>query len=93
MDISEVKCSVCPHKQNWIPCENKLPRKDDYYLVTYRFCSEKKLHVYALYYSEELGWCTDEDAGGTDLNGFGWPIEAIAWMPLPEPYMKEGTDS
>ena len=66
--------------QKWIPVSERLPEKSTWVLVTcknpdgYIFLDIKLINRYT-----EL-WDGDEDFIGT----------VLAWMPLPEPYKKEG---
>jgi len=78
-------------EQKWIPCSERLPEKDDVYLV------------YAPYYSGGSSSSKENHKGvmfSKHKNG-KWSIEhgyhkrpncVIAWMPLPEPYKEDQGD-
>lgn len=76
-----------PHGE-WIPCSERLPRYNKYVLV-YRPQMEIKIIVDC--YEGRYG----EDAYLGDWHE-GWTYSkndaVIAWMPLPEPYKKEGDE-
>ena len=61
----------------WIPCSERLPAEDGYYLTTIRF--------YHLHNLVAMG-CNFEDGKWLYMDG---DDEVLAWMPLPQPY-KEG---
>lgn len=63
----------------WIPCSERLPKNDGYYLIT---LSDNSLDV--AYY--EIGTNLSQWHCGAFEDG-----RVIAWMPLPEPY-KEQTE-
>jgi hypothetical protein len=63
----------------WIPCAERLPEKDGYYLVTTKWKSRYLGNVYidatmARYREKPKEWTYNH---------------VIAWMPLPEPYKAE----
>ena len=63
-----------PHGE-WIPCSERLPEKDGKYLVTMK------------------GWASSKPMVTTSIfvnSTKEWYPSCIAWMPLPEPYKKEG---
>lgn len=70
-------------EQRWIPCSERLPSEGEYVLVT------EKWHGYVRmwrlqYIDNEPTW---------EVNGYNIDIdEAVAWMPLPEPYREEDDD-
>ena len=60
--------------EQWIPCNKRLPEKNDYYLVTIKYDEGDygiDIAEYDTYYKK---WNDDEL--------FGW---VTAWMPLPKP--------
>lgn len=75
LDKISVLPSVTP-KAKWIPCSERLPEKQDCYLVTTKWKGSYSGDVYietnmAVYRERPKEWdCKD----------------VIAWMPLPEPY-------
>lgn len=64
-----------PHGE-WIPCSERLPEKNGVYLVT-----GENGHVFEYDYSD---FTTHNEKWSYCRN------EIVAWMPLPEPYKKEG---
>lgn len=58
-------------EQQWIPCSERLPEHGGWYIVTRRINKDNDRCVGLLWYSTAHGWEWDN---------------AIAWMPLPEPY-------
>lgn len=65
-----------PSAPHWIPCSERLP-EDGFYLVT-----NKWHHIDLLNYQQNRGW-----RHGNMQDTEGRP-SVIAWMPLPEPYMR-----
>ncbi len=65
--------------QQWIPCSERLPEKDGFYLV--QGYGGDVLPKIKYFHSDDYGhyW-----------NGF--VFNALAWMPLPEPYRREQSD-
>jgi len=71
-----------PH---WIPCSERLPKKNGFYLCTTKdcitilefICGNHHYHEEPSFVSDVLGKC----------NSY-----VIAWMPLPEPYAERRTD-
>lgn len=75
-----VEAIEIPH---WIPCSERLPSDGEYVLVT------EKWHGYVWMW--RLQHIDDEPTW--DVNGYNIDIdEAVAWMPLPESYRKEGNN-
>ena len=73
-----------PHGE-WIPCSERLPDKSGRYIVTEkRFATDDRKHN-GRYQTmvEEIDFSNNK---WVRANFF----EIIAWMPLPEPYKKEG---
>ena len=73
-----------PSASQWIPVTERLPEKGGWYLVTWEDPFKIVRRVAA---SEFI-----EPKGLTDIGHFeGFVLrEIIAWMPLPEPYKKDG---
>ena len=80
-----------PH---WIPCSEKLPEANGRYLVTRGLVAAGALwnRVYIANYSNLMGiksvkiWWQ----GNVGKSDFERLDDVLAWMPLPEPYRKEG---
>lgn len=69
--------SLAPAESEWIPVSEALPEKHQRVLVTIRR-SDGEYRVRSGNYSDEYFWID---------NGDHWKCnEALAWMPLPEPY-------
>lgn len=69
-----------PEKPQWIPCTERLPEENDRYVV---WCE----------WIDEEGYECGEYNVASFYNGhwYGKHLrKVIAWMPLPEPYKKEG---
>ena len=60
----------------WIPCSERLPEEDGYYLTTIRF--------YHLHNLVAMG-CNFEDGKWLYMDG---DDEVLAWQPLPAPFKK-----
>ena len=70
--------SAQPEPQ-WIPCSERLPKKDGRYQVTrYDYVTNTEF-IDILWYEENLWW--NRHSTGD--------YAVIAWMPLPEPYRAE----
>ena len=63
-------------KQEWIPCEERLPEENGFYLVTADHWHDKAFRSTDLYSFIDGKWYTVHD-------------DIIAWMPLPEPWNGE----
>ena len=70
-----------PSAQQWIPCSERLPEKNGFYLVSVG-SPYKAVRVYE--YKPCEGWENENlwKADGTYC--FNWFVEA--WMPLPQPW-------
>ena len=72
-------------QQKWIPCSERLPKKNGFYLCTTKDCitilefieGNPHYHEEPSFVSDVLGKC----------NSY-----VVAWMPLPEPYREEGEE-
>ena len=71
--------------QRWIPCNERMPKTTDYYLIQYsRHICQDEMAV-AFYSVEEA----ELDKNYTwEFKPFADLKEVIAWMPLPKPYME-----
>ena len=71
-------------EQQWIPCSERLPEEDGFYLVSVG-SPYKTVRVYE--YKPCEGWENENlwKADGTYC--FNWFVEA--WMPLPKPWKGE----
>ena len=82
-DIEAIDLAIKALEQTrWIPCAERLPEKDGYYLVTTKWKSRYLGNVYidatmARYREKPKEWTYNH---------------VIAWMPLPEP-MKVGEEN
>lgn len=65
----------------WIPCSERLPKRDGDYLVTFHHKWPDR--EYKTVEVEEFR------SGGFDENLY---VKVIAWMPLPEPYKEGASD-
>lgn len=73
----------------WVPCSERLPEEERFYIVTYKFDDEEIYKCHELYYGVadgeiNAGWYIDDDC-----ERLYKPFTVIAWQPLPEKY-KEG---
>ena len=64
-------------KPQWIPCSERLPKKDGYYLITRECFSDNRLKV---------------GMGAYVINTQCFYPHALAWMPFPAPYEEEGEE-
>ena len=70
--------------QEWIPCSERLPKRDELVLVTYKTTDRIHLCRYIDDGSENPWWSYIDDC-------CAWNNVVLAWMPLPKPY-KGGDD-
>ena len=68
----------------WIPCSERLPKRDELVLVTYKTTDRIHLCRYLDDGSENPWWSYIDDC-------CAWNNVVLAWMPLPTPY-KGGDD-
>ena len=70
-------------EREWIPCAERLPDERGYYLVTVRHTVRHLMadRVFLDRYIPALGWDTIDN-----MTSF----EAMAWMPLPDPWKEDG---
>ena len=67
----------------WIPCIERLPKRDELVLVTYKTTDRIHLCKYIDDGSENPWWSYIDDC-------CAWNNVVLAWMPLPKPYRKDG---
>ena len=73
-------------KQQWIPCNVRLPRVADCYAVTRQIGSD--LIVSACYFDGINNWHNDNWIN----HERNYLTDIVAWCPLPEPYKEEEQD-
>ena len=66
----------------WIPCSERLPKRDELVLVTYKTTDRIHLCRYIDDGSENPWWSYIDDC-------CAWNNVVLAWMPLPKPYREE----
>lgn len=77
----------------WVPCSERLPEVDDFYLTTNKEYGRLRLRIIH-YYEDKKDWyrCLEgyEDKDGKiktrPVHTKLYPVNVIAWKPLPEPY-------
>jgi hypothetical protein len=69
----------------WIPCSERLPKRDELVLVTYKTTDRIHLCRYIDDGSENPWWSYIDDC-------CAWNNVVLAWMPLPKPYREDGED-
>ena len=67
----------------WIPCSERLPKRDELVLVTYKTTDRIHLCKYIDDGSGNPWWSYIDDC-------CAWNNVVLAWMPLPEPYREDG---
>lgn len=80
-DYAEEVVSDIPSAENkgeWIPCSERLPEKNGFYLVTADHEHDRELRSADIYAFADGDWFTIHD-------------DIVAWMPLPKPW--EGADN
>lgn len=79
--------SVPSAQPEWIPCSERLPEEYGDYLITWTTSRRKRPFIAiceGVPYSNEFEWQLEDYI-------YAYPnVKVIAWMPLPEPYKKEG---
>lgn len=83
LHASQMERSSQYYHGGWIPCSERLPEGEQFVLVTYK--TTDRIHV--CQYHEDGSrnqWYSLNDMCRAHNN------VVVAWMPLPEPYRKEG---
>ena len=85
-------------EQHWIPCSERLPKKDDWYLGIFKESDTgwvNPIPQVCGYVGVKTGESTQDGwlLRNVDRHSFGFKyymsLECVAWMPLPEPYQEE----
>lgn len=71
--------------QKWIPCKERLPKKDGSYLVSGKWAGGKYRSG-----EESVGECEYSRHDGYFKTS--WNFDVLAWKNLPEPYREEGNE-
>ena len=76
-----------PKVDEWIPVEERLPEdtEEDYYQTVIVTLLNGRVAP-GVYKNHEDEWVVEDETGA---NEYMFHDEVIAWMPLPEPYVKE----
>lgn len=75
---------IVPSAQQWIPCSERLPKKDGRYWV---WC---EIFIVPDHVDDPCSYYGSREASYLGGHWYGDSIgEVIAWMPLPEPYKAE----
>lgn len=92
-------------RPQWIPCSERLPEDLEPVNITwvnhepepyYHDIKDKNFIATGIHYRGQWYWysttCADYlgEYGSNDIDLVDDAIEIVAWMPLPEPYRKEG---
>lgn len=77
--------SVTPKKDEWIPCDIRLPKQNEYIgnVCKYYLVQDKYDDMYVARYTKR-GW--------NPIDTLFFLDEVVAWRPLPEPYKAESED-
>ena len=76
-----------PKVNEWIPCRERLPKCNGCYLVWRPHYFGGEIGMPAICYFD--GQDTWHDSYGVDFTRILNKNDVIAWMPLPEPYMRK----
>ena len=86
MESAQELLSALPSAEaDWIPCSERLPKRDELVLVTYKTTDRIHLCKYIDDGSENPWWSYIDDC-------CAWNNVVLAWMPLPKPYREERED-
>ena len=73
-----------PAANRWIPCKERLPQEDELVLVTDYAGCQHVWNITRTVFGYLGGLCWENECGYyVELD------DAVAWMPLPEPYKEE----
>lgn len=72
--IQVVKQLAEEYNNGWIPCSERLPEEEGYYLITIKYYHLHNPVVMGCNFEEDEWWNVDKDD------------EVIAWRELPEPF-------
>ena len=85
VDVGDIKelPSVTPKKDEWIPCDVRLPKQNEYIgnVCKYYLVQDKYDDMYVARYTKK-GW--------NPIDTLFFLDEVVAWMPLPKRYEYEG---
>lgn len=82
-EFDQVLMTLLSADAEWIPCSERLPKRDELVLVTYKTTDRIHLCRYLDDGSENPWWSYIDDC-------CAWNNVVLAWMPLPKPYRKDG---
>lgn len=82
-EFDQVLMTLPSADAEWIPCSERLPKRDELVLVTYKTTDRIHLCRYLDDGSENPWWSYIDDC-------CAWNNVVLAWMPLPKPYRKDG---
>ena len=79
-DDIEFQHSIHVESQEWIPCDERQPDQDGWYLITEWHRGHQQFEVNISLWKADQWWLVDISD------------KPVAWMPLPEPYIPEKED-
>lgn len=77
--LDELKCLPSADQNRWIPCSERLPEKEDWYIVTMK----GYITSTAPMYFANGEWCDGH------MCAFGKQNQIVAWMKKPKAYREE----
>lgn len=77
-EAKQIVIEALQQEPKWIPVTERLPKRDELVLVTYKTSYKIDLCKYLDDGSENPWW--------SYMEGCVWNDDVIAWQPLPEPY-------
>ena len=86
--VNALNCSEIPN--NWIPCSERLPEKEGWYITTVESEKTGKRRIENDLFAVDIAL-----AHGHTPNKFckdGYRQRTVAWMPFPEPYQGRGEE-